>query len=290
MFIPAYLSKLIYGTVIIDEWWEWFGEGGIASDIKKGFLQKLRAKYDNVAEIALKSKFDGIIAIANGLKKRLRDSSNCVVLHGATEFGEMRPYPIGEARKLLNLSPDNIILGMSKVTGGDHKENEPFFKAFGKLSEKYPQLKLLVSGTPSYIKNYLSPLLGRNLIDIGWQTFDKYNLYLCACNVFVLPFSNIPRNIGRWPNKFGDYLALNRPIITNDTGDISHYLKNFKIGFLCENTSEDYMDLIEKYILNNKYNLVEFEFKDVCEQLYNFPRRTEAILDFYKITKQKKAK
>lgn len=35
--------------------------------------------------------------------------------------------------------------------------------------------------------------------------------YLAAADVFLMPYSNKVSNVGRWPNKVGDYMCVGRP-------------------------------------------------------------------------------
>ncbi|NVL90276.1 MAG: glycosyltransferase [Desulfobacterales bacterium] len=267
---------------MVDEWWEWFGDEGIATD-RKGFIGKLIAGYDSVLEIPAKAVFDGVIAISNTLKSRLNSASNVIVLNGGAECDKFIAYDRNVARQKVNLPSDIFIVGMSNVSKDDHDDNLPFFEALGKLSKSYSHLRLLVTGDPKYVQSALKPLFPPNLlIDCGWPDFESYNRFLSACDIFGLPYPDRPRNAGRWPNKIGDYLSLNRPVITNPTGDVGVLFNDYVLGFLCGNTTEDYTRLVSDIVQNrDKMAAADFESRKVAKELLSFPKRVNRILSFY---------
>ncbi len=44
--------------------------------------------------------------------------------------------------------------------------------------------------------------------------------YLAAADVFLMPYSNKISNVGRWPNKVGDYMCVGRPTVSNPVGEV----------------------------------------------------------------------
>jgi glycosyltransferase involved in cell wall biosynthesis len=53
----------------------------------------------------------------------------------------------------------------------------------------------------------------------------------CA-DVLLLPFTRKQANIGRWPNKVGDYMALGRPIVTSPVGEMEQLFQTESLGRL----------------------------------------------------------
>ena len=164
------------------------------------------------------------------------------MLHGGVDTEGLVAYSKQESRDLLNLSPSDLIIGLCNVCQEDHLDNEPFFRSVNAVAAESPKLKLLVSGQKEYIETEIAAMIPpERLINIGWQPYEKYNQYLSACDFFALPFPDSPRNAGRWPNKIGDYLWLERPVITNPTGDIKSFMEqNESLGFCVEATEHGY--------------------------------------------------
>lgn len=280
--IPAFFARKFRKSVVVDEWWEWFGHKGI-SGTRKGLIGRLIGAYDSLFEIPAKAMFDGIIAISNTLKNRLDSDSNVIVLNGGVECDKFIAYALNVARQKTNLPSDIFIVGMSNVSKDDHDDNLPFFEALAKLSKSYSALRLLVTGDPKYVRGALKPLFPHDiLVDCGWPDFESYNRFLSACDIFALPYPNRPRNAGRWPNKIGDYLCLNRPVITNPTGDVGVLFNNYVLGFLCGNTTEDYRRLVSDIMENrDKMAAANFQCCKVAKELLSFPKRVNRILSFY---------
>jgi len=172
---------------------------------------------------------------------------------------------------------------MSNLEEDDFEDNRLFLDAFSKLAKEYHNIRLLVTGNEEYVRTLFNGVSCRDkIICLGWLDFDDYNRHLSACDFFVLPLRNIPRNAGRWPNKIGDYLCLNRPIISNPTGDILDLFNKYKIGFICEETVDAFYHLLKR-ILEKKIQLADYhrDSKYVASEVLSFDRRVVSILRFY---------
>lgn len=287
--IPCLIGKYLKKAVIIDECWEWLGKGGYA-DKRKGIVGKIISFYDKWFELTFKDFYDEIITISTVLKNRFNKKHNVTVLHGGTENGVLKNYEIDDARKEVHLDSNIFIIGMSNVTPSDHEDNDIFFKGFENLCHQYSNLFLVATGSDKYyideIKTKYS--FSDRIIFPGWVEFDIYNKYLSSCNIFVLPYRNTPINSGRWPNKIGDYLCLNRTIITNPTGDIKALFQRYKVGLLCDETPEGFYDILRK-MLNNEIdlNLYTRDSLYVANEILSFDKRIDKFLDIFEETAKK---
>jgi glycosyltransferase involved in cell wall biosynthesis len=224
-----------------------------------------------------------VIAISSVLKRRLKRNDYVTVINGAAETNSIDYYDISVARDQLGLSGDIFIVGMSNFAEEDLGDNIVFLDAFAKLAKEYDHIRLFVTGEESFVRRYFGGTSYEDkLIFPGWLSFDAYSRYLCACSVLVLPFRNTPRNAGRWPNKIGDYLCANRPIISNRTGDISRLFDSFKIGFTCDETSEGFYRVL-KPLLDEGTKLTEhcIDSAYISTEILSFDKRVCSIVDFY---------
>ena len=244
-FVPSMVCKYLKRSIIIDECWEWLGEGGYA-DFRKGLFGRIISLYDKYFEIKFRSFFDKIIVISTELKKRFKNNKNVTVLFGGIENQALRSYGLDEAREMVGIPNDVFLVGMSNVIRGDHEENKTFFKA--------------------------------------------YNKCLSSCNVFVLPYPNTVINRCRWPNKIGDFICLERPIITNSTGDVKEIFEKYKLGSLCDENWEAFYDSIEMIMnMENEDNFDADEARFVSNNLLTFNGRIDRMLAiFYKTIEKKK--
>jgi glycosyltransferase involved in cell wall biosynthesis len=281
--IPCMVGKYLQKSIIVDECWEWFGKGGFA-DKRKGIKGKIISLYDKYSELKFKRIFDHIITISTTLRNRFENKQNITVLHGGTLNNSLKDYEIVEARKELNIDLRKFIIGMSNVLPSDHEDNTIFFKAFERLCHDNPNISLLITSSDKYYINQLKTEYSflDNLIYPGWVEFNVYNKYLSSCNLFVLPFSNTPINAARWPNKIGDYLCLNRPVVTNPTGDVKLLFDQYKVGILCDQTSEGFFRVIND-ILNKSIKLESYT-KDslyVAHEILSFDKRIDKYLEIF---------
>ena len=253
--IPALAARFLKKRSIVDEWWEWYGQDG-RSELRTGVKGRLIGMYDRLLELPAKSFYSAVIAISSRLKERLGNNRNVHVLHGGVEVDHLMPGDKHHARQQIGLSDELFLVGLISVGSAEHYDLLPFLIAFRQLAESEPSLRLFVTGEENYIREQLlNQRSGGQVIYKGWLELSQYSLYLRACDVFVLPFSNIPRNAGRWPHKIGDFLYFERPVITNPTGDFIDLFAGKRLGFLCENDPNAYLELFER-LLNIKENLV----------------------------------
>jgi len=277
--IPAVLAKWIRGSVIVDEWWEWFGKEGCGG-VRRGLAGACVAAYDSLLEVRAKHAYDGVIAITGGLRDRLPGHKCVDVLHGGAEVDALVRFDPYESRRMLGYGEGLLIVGMSGLTRNDHEDNLPLFEAVRSLADELPALRLLTTGDSKYIADQVKPLLpGGVLLNVGWTDFATYNRCLSACDAFVLPFPDTCRNRNRWPNKIGDYLALGRPIITNPTGDVASFFREQSLGHLCDNTSGAYRAAIR--MLAGQANREDSPRSRRAAQLLSFEGRVDRILKLY---------
>jgi len=276
--IPALAGRIFRSSLLIDEWWEWIGGEGIASTRSHG-VQKIIGGYDTFFELRSKKAFNGIIAITSELRNRLSSKRKCLVLHGATDRDIFKPYELQEARKAVQLKPADFIIGMSNLSPDDHDENYPFLCAMLEAMKTAPRLKLLLTGPKDYIDSIIKPMFPEErVISLGWLSLEKYNAYLSACNAFALPFSDTARNRGRWPNKIGDYICLQRPVITNPTGDVKGLLEEYLVGVLVPSDMESYLQALQSI---HARDFLSSSFQSALDDIPDFDGRVRRILDYY---------
>ena len=280
-FLPCIISKKLYKTLIIDEWWEWFGTEGISAG-KRG-LGELLARYEQLTELRLKKYYDVVFSISKALVDRLPEAvqKKCIVLHGGMDDRKLIAYDLKKARDGVDLDPTAFYVGMSNICRLDHPDNIPLFRAFSEFSKQHADAKLVVSGEESYIDSDVCSLVGEeNVVNIGWQSFDKYNYYLSACNLFVLPFPPTKRNEGRWPNKLGDYIWLKRPVITNPTGELIEIMEKCKLGYCNENSEDQYLLSLEQAYMDWQQDKLP-TIDPASSGLITVTQRKERILEIY---------
>lgn len=279
-YFAARLAGMLHGSVSVDECWELLGRGGHAEG-KKG-LTNVKALYDILFEKRLKRAYDWVVCITHDLKQRL-ELPEAIVLNGGAESSNLIDFTKEQARADLGIDLDAFIIGLSNVTPGDHNENIHFFQALAELSKSGMEFRVVMTGPDQEYINRLesSHSLPGRIIYPGWVSFEDYNKYLSSSDVFVLPFPETTINLARWPNKFGDYLCLNRPLISNPTGDIRPYFEKYCIGFSCEDSTEAFVETLnEVYSVRGELSEYCRDSRSLARDELSFSSRVQKILRY----------
>lgn len=115
---------------------------------------------------------------------------------------------------------------------------------------------------------------GRLLVT-GFLSDEDLPWYLGCADVFLLPFPNTTYNVGRWPNKFGDYMALGRPTVSNPVGDLLPFFEKHEVGLLADCNEHDFAEKVVSLLDNPA----------VAKQLGANARHTALKYDYPKLVK-----
>ncbi|HRK35532.1 MAG TPA: glycosyltransferase, partial [Candidatus Hydrogenedentes bacterium] len=106
--------------------------------------------------------------------------------------------------------------------------------------------------------------------------------YLSAADVFLMPYSQKVSNVGRWPNKIGDYMCIGRPTISNPVGEVKRLFERFPIGALCEETPEG-MAAAARDFLNDGARAVRAGMvaREVAEKVFAWDKLVMGLENWY---------
>ncbi len=79
------------------------------------------------------------------------------------------------------------------------------------------------------------------LVQYGTLPRDGMSVVLGAADCLMLPYLDTSVNRGQFPNKFGDYLAAGRAIITHPTGDLGALVKRDKVALLSSPVPDEFV-------------------------------------------------
>jgi glycosyltransferase involved in cell wall biosynthesis len=104
---------------------------------------------------------------------------------------------------------------------------------------------LLVGPTEAQARRLLTdPQAWAGVRALGPIPFAKLPEHLAAADIFLTPYSNEIANVGRWPNKVGDYMAVGRPIVSNPVGEVKWLFDTHAVGVLADETPESFADAV----------------------------------------------
>jgi glycosyltransferase involved in cell wall biosynthesis len=99
-----------------------------------------------------------------------------------------------------------------------------------------PELRVVVVGSgpgvPALQETAHSAGIERRLVFTGWVDQVNAPLYLAAAQVALYPYRDTLVNRAKSPSKITSYMAMGKPIVASDVGEVSAYLENGRSGVL----------------------------------------------------------
>jgi hypothetical protein len=274
-YLPCVLAKRVYGTRIVETWWELLS----TPYNTHGVLPKLVRLYDKAFELRLKKKLDYVLPISTELGKLIHSYNPSV------KYSIMHGYI---SDQLVPQHVDNNTLchfGISNLSSEDYINYEYLFKVL--LHVKCQRrFELIISGSDKEIEELIAVhnLQDLNFRLIGKPNIGEYSRWMSSCDYLLLPLANEPKNWYRWPNKLGDFLLFNRPIIYNPIGELRILSQAYELGYVLHGIMEQDIHLIERLIetsesaLNNK---IRTEQQELAANL-TLQKHTRRLYEIYK--------
>lgn len=282
---PALFCKKMLKIPMLTDWNDWFGRGGIITILRPKWYQLLLGGVETYYEEAFRTKAEGTTVISTALAQRAAslgvDPDRIRVIHGGTRPEKYQVHPKEECRQRMNLPNSTPVVCF--ISGDSHLDIELIFASIKKMASKYPEVILFITGkTENHVQNQAAKFgISENLYLTGFVPLEELSWYMGCADIFILPFPDTIYNVGRWPNKLGDYLCVGRPIITNPVGDIKTLFQNYEIGLFADYCEEDFCNkmiyLIEHPEISSRFgenarkiavNLLDWNIK--VKDLENF--------------------
>ncbi len=257
------------------DWADLWGKGGIA-DRRYGPFRFLTSNIDHYTErLFIKLPF-AVTAISDDLIRKAilirKSKKNVYFLPVGANIDFIKPLSKLEARKRLSLSIKEKFLVYLYVGTYD---DELLFKTFNELKKIRKDVSLMLLGPklPLFYKQ-------KKVINQGVVSREMLVWYLAAADIMLLPFAKKEINLGKFPNKLGDYLASGRPIVANPTGEVKKILEKEEIGVLVPEKPSlfakgisDLLDnpkVMDKLGQNARKVGLKLSWKSVAKQLESF--------------------
>lgn len=280
---PAMFGKYGLNLPLVAEWTDLHGTGGSLSN-RSPVLQQLIGPYENFTERKSKFMAAKLIVISHGLKQRALElgipAGKIVRIPGGANIDGILPLPKAEARNAFQLPVDKKIIG---YTAGTQYDTHLLIDTINQVQDQRPDTLFFTTGNRFTQANYAKIHHPDRLIQFGFLPAGKYRRVLPCADLFIFPFTNRPLNIGRWPNKVGDYMAAGRPTISNPTGDMVELFQTHRIGLLAEEIPEKFAACILALLDNDDLCAqLGHEARQVAEKYYDWSILTKKLEGVYK--------
>lgn len=236
--LPALAYARAKGIPIVSDWVDWWGRGGLIYERRPRWYQFLFGGFETFFEEYFRDKLDGLSVISSALLERAVGlgvpRERCLrIPGGANLLAFSNTPPKEECKARLNLAPQTPVLCFS---GLDVLiDLELVLATFRRVVEAAPDAVLLLVGPPPDLIRKLAPDVDR-ILTTGPVPYTDLPRYLGAADIFLMPYTNKISNVGRWPNKVGDYMCIGRPTVSNPVGEVKWLFGQYGIGVLADET------------------------------------------------------
>jgi glycosyltransferase involved in cell wall biosynthesis len=251
---PAMYYARKHNLPLFSDWNDWFGRGGIIDVLRPKWYRLFFGGMETYYEEAFRPRCVGTTVISRALANRAErlgiNRGRICYLSGGVIPGKYVNHSLAECRAHLSLSPNAPLLGFASADS--HLDMNQIFASLAIIAKKFPAVKLIVTGkmNSKVIDSAKEYGVAENILPTGFLPIDEFSWWLGAADVLLLPFPDTIYNIGRWPNKVGIYMSLERPIVTNPVGDVKSLVENHQVGLLAEEDPVDYSNKIIHLLKN----------------------------------------
>ncbi len=233
------------GIPLVMDWADWWGRGGAIEERSNPLIKILLGSIETWYEEHFRTYADGTTVISSALQERavalgVRPETIKKITGGA-DVENFTPRDRNQARQALGIPVDMKIMAFM---GFVHYDLELVLRAFCLIYRRDKNVRLILVGKPSPLTRRIAREQGceSGIIEYGIVPYEKIPDYMGCADIFLLPFGRKQANIGRWPNKVGDYMAMGRPIVSSPVGEMEHLFNQEPIGRLACDTTEDFAE------------------------------------------------
>jgi glycosyltransferase involved in cell wall biosynthesis len=221
---------------VVYDWTDLMGKDGLGRQ-RRGTVGRLLAWLDERMERRVVQQASAVTAITSALAERAValgiPRERVLVLPAGVDRELLAPSPREVARTRLRLPRDRPLVLYAGYTTWDL----PLVVAVvEQLAQRLPHVLIaLLSPLPEELCRRLPR--GRGLARVLLRepvSYEEYRWWLAAADVGLAPYPPTPFNYFRFPNRFGDFLAAERPLVTNPTGEAGRLLRAYGAAVLVE--------------------------------------------------------
>jgi len=241
---PGLAARRRMKVPMLIDWIDWWGRGGLIEINRPAWYRLLFGGMETYYEEHFRTLADANTVMCHGLVERAVGlgvpRETILHLRNGADHERFCPRPMADVRSQLGLAPDTFIAGFASLDS--FYDLEQILRGMKQLlAGGTPARLLLIGKSDAGVRSRVAAMgLAEHTDYSGFAPDDIYPLYLNACDVLLMPFPETNYNIGRWPNKFGEYLASGRPVIFNSVGDLQDFdlPGSEAVGIACEFSAE----------------------------------------------------
>lgn len=280
--LPAILGRKSSGAVWVADWTDWWGRGGATTERDGWLIRTLIGPLEQLFEEKPRPHADGTIVISHALGRRAEalgiDGKNILYLPPGADPAAIRHTPVGAARENCGLDPGGRLIGY--LGNIYQRDADLLFETLCRL--RAADARLLMVGDPGC---RVPDAVKDRVVITGRLPFEKMLDYLSACDVLALPLSDTITNRGRWPSKINEFVAVGRPTVACDVGDVAGLLRDHDIGLLVRPDSAEFAARIDELLADpDRAKAMGDRAREVALSSYSQNAVADKLEDFYRRT------
>jgi glycosyltransferase involved in cell wall biosynthesis len=276
--VPALLGRTRSGAKWVADWTDWWGRGGATEEREGWLLRALIGPVEQFFEEKPRPHADGTIVISRALRARaeaLGVKGEILCLPPGADSDSIRDTSARDARLRFGLEPEGKYIGY--LGNIYQRDADLLFDTLKRL--KTANAKLIMVGDPGC---RMDERLRQRVTVTGRLPFDDMLDYLSACDVLALPLSDTVANRGRWPSKINEYLAVGRPVVACDVGDVAHLLRDHRIGLLVKPEAGEFAARVDDLLLDStRARAMGERARKVAQTSYSQEAIADKLENFY---------
>lgn len=283
-FVPAWLGRALKGGLLVSDWADLWGREGIAGESGNA-LRRMLGLADGFFERAVRKRVDGVTAITSDLDRRLAELGvpldRRMILPPGAGVDLIEQLDPQVARRKLGLPLEAHIAAFSGYAPYDQAfMNEVILKL---LDQDHEAIVISCGAVNADVQSQaMEAGTASRLIQFGTLPSDEISLVLGAADCLMLPYLDTSVNRGRFPNKFGDYLAAGRAIITHPTGDLGALVEREKVAILSSQVPDEFVqDLLLLLHSREKRARLGILARDFAAERWTWTMRAQEVSRFY---------
>jgi glycosyltransferase involved in cell wall biosynthesis len=280
--LPALWGRRASGAVWIADWTDWWGRGGATTERQGRLLQALIGPLEQWFEEKPRPMADGTVVISRALGRRAESmgisGADILYLPPGADPAAIRTTPLREARAACGLPVQGHLIGY--LGNIYQRDADLLFDTLARL--RAPGARLLMVGEPGcriadYVKDRVTVT--------GRLPFEKMVDHLSACDVLALPLSDTIANRGRWPSKINEYVAVGRPTVACDVGDVAGLLRDNDIGLLVRPDASEFAERLDELLADPaRAAAMGDRAREIARTSYSQDAVADKLEDFYRRT------
>lgn len=273
------------GVPLVMDWADWWGRGGVIEERSNKLIKYLFGPIETWYEEHFRILADATTVISSALEERVIKlgvaATGITKITGGADVENFQPKDKLACRKKLGIAKEARVLGFM---GFVHYDLDLALRAFAQIYKQDQTAKLILVGKPSPMTKLIARKEGceNGILEYGILPYEQISEHMGAADVFLLPFANKQANIGRWPNKVGDYMAMGRPIVSSPVGEMVHLFKSEAIGQLADAQPQAFADaawhLMDDQALCAK---IGQQAREAAEKRYSWEHLAEVLEQCY---------